>query len=309
MPDGFDPYHVWLGIPPDEQPPDNYRLLGLRQFESNPDVILNAGEQRIRHLRAMQVGSRQADSQKLLNEVAVASQTLLSSERKQVYDSQLSTSMTRNRPEPSTYSATPIVVSPPQSWQPQSDPVPILPQPATIAVPAPSPAFVSVPTRRRNNTHSPLATFIGIAVGGVAAISLFWLSSPFELLNNRSIAVSPLAVLPQPDVQSANPKLDGTQSSLPPGAKEQSAVTKPASLKSDISMSYSFYHWNKGDPPVKMIHGDEGFCYLTAVSGTFQGLGESVKVTLEEDGFWYLSGHAGSNALAGSAVGVKVRAK
>ena len=25
----FDPYHRWLGIPPEEQPADHYRLLGI----------------------------------------------------------------------------------------------------------------------------------------------------------------------------------------------------------------------------------------------------------------------------------------
>ena len=33
MTSSFDPYHRWLSIPPEEQPPDFYRLLGLRQFE------------------------------------------------------------------------------------------------------------------------------------------------------------------------------------------------------------------------------------------------------------------------------------
>ena len=30
---GFDPYYRWLGIPPEEQPPDHYRLLGVKVFE------------------------------------------------------------------------------------------------------------------------------------------------------------------------------------------------------------------------------------------------------------------------------------
>ena len=29
MPDEFNPYYVWLGIPPDEQPANYYRLLGI----------------------------------------------------------------------------------------------------------------------------------------------------------------------------------------------------------------------------------------------------------------------------------------
>ena len=35
----FDPYHKWLGIPPKDQPPNHYRLLGLSLFESDPEVI------------------------------------------------------------------------------------------------------------------------------------------------------------------------------------------------------------------------------------------------------------------------------
>jgi hypothetical protein len=38
----FDAYHSWLGIPPEEQPPHFYRLLGLRPFETNVDVIAAA---------------------------------------------------------------------------------------------------------------------------------------------------------------------------------------------------------------------------------------------------------------------------
>ena len=34
-----DPYHAWLGIPPKDQPPNHYRLLGLELFEENRDVI------------------------------------------------------------------------------------------------------------------------------------------------------------------------------------------------------------------------------------------------------------------------------
>jgi hypothetical protein len=30
---GFDPYHVWLGIPPHEQPPNHYRLLGIAPLD------------------------------------------------------------------------------------------------------------------------------------------------------------------------------------------------------------------------------------------------------------------------------------
>ena len=33
----FDPDHKWLGIPPKDQPPNHYRLLGLDLFESDQE--------------------------------------------------------------------------------------------------------------------------------------------------------------------------------------------------------------------------------------------------------------------------------
>src|SRR5687768_18381170 len=44
MVDVFDPYHKWLAIPPEEQPPHHYRLLGIKLFESDPDVIESAAD-------------------------------------------------------------------------------------------------------------------------------------------------------------------------------------------------------------------------------------------------------------------------
>jgi len=58
MPETFDPYHTWLGIPPEQQPPNHYRLLAIEAFESNPDVIESAADQRMAHLRSFQTGRR-----------------------------------------------------------------------------------------------------------------------------------------------------------------------------------------------------------------------------------------------------------
>ncbi|MEA1950961.1 MAG: hypothetical protein U9N87_06220, partial [Planctomycetota bacterium] len=85
----FDPYHQWLGIPPAEQPPDHYRLLGILQFEDDPTVIENAADRQMAHLKTFQTGPRSADSQRLLNEVAAARVCLLSPDKKEAYDQQL----------------------------------------------------------------------------------------------------------------------------------------------------------------------------------------------------------------------------
>jgi hypothetical protein len=85
----FDPYHRWLGIPPKEQPPDCYRLLGVSRFESDPDVIEAAADQRMAFLRTLQTGPHGKRSQELLNEVAAAKLRLLNPEKKAAYDQEL----------------------------------------------------------------------------------------------------------------------------------------------------------------------------------------------------------------------------
>ena len=85
----FDPYRIWLGIPPQEQPPNYYRLLGLAPFESDRDVIANAADRQMAHLRTFQSGKNSAISQKILNEVAAARICLLNPKKRAEYDSQL----------------------------------------------------------------------------------------------------------------------------------------------------------------------------------------------------------------------------
>lgn len=82
----FDPYHRWLAIPPEEQPPNHYRLLGLPLFEVDPDVVETAADRQMAHLRTFQGGANGAFSQKLLNEVAAAKLCLLDASKKAVYD-------------------------------------------------------------------------------------------------------------------------------------------------------------------------------------------------------------------------------
>jgi hypothetical protein len=89
MATGFDPYHKWLAIPPAEQPPNLYRLLGLDLFESDPDVIDTAADARMTHLRSLQHGRHADLNQELLNKVEVARHCLLKPEKKAAYDAEL----------------------------------------------------------------------------------------------------------------------------------------------------------------------------------------------------------------------------
>ncbi|MGA2031205.1 MAG: LamG-like jellyroll fold domain-containing protein [Thermoguttaceae bacterium] len=85
----FDPYHKWLGIPPEEQPPNHYRLLAIGLFEADAEVIEAAADQRMSHLRSRQGGKYSDWSQKLLNEVAGAKLCLLNPEKRAQYDQAL----------------------------------------------------------------------------------------------------------------------------------------------------------------------------------------------------------------------------
>lgn len=103
MAGGFDPYYTWLGIAPEEQPPNHYRLLGIRLFEDNLEVISNAADRQMAHLRTFQTGAHAPESQRLLNEVAAARVCLLKAEKKADYDANLRASLpapTTPQPEP-----------------------------------------------------------------------------------------------------------------------------------------------------------------------------------------------------------------
>ena len=78
----FDPYHKWLAIPPEEQPPNHYRLLALPLFEWDADVIDAAAEQRTVFLRSFQTGTNAELAERLLNEVSEARVCLLDGKSK-----------------------------------------------------------------------------------------------------------------------------------------------------------------------------------------------------------------------------------
>jgi serine/threonine protein kinase len=85
----FDPYYHWLGIAPKDQPPNHYRLLGVELFEEHAEVISNAADRQMMHVRSFQSGKHALASQELLNEIAAARVCLLDPERKADYDTRL----------------------------------------------------------------------------------------------------------------------------------------------------------------------------------------------------------------------------
>ena len=138
MPD-FNPYHKWLGIAPDERL-NHYRVLGLQPFESDHDVIANAADQRMSHIRTFQGGRHSDLSQKLLNEIAAARVCLLNPAKKAEYDEQLRQQLAST------------VSSPP----------PAIPTPAMASI---GPPPLSRPVRRRQR-----APHVPIVLGGSVVI-------------------------------------------------------------------------------------------------------------------------------------------
>lgn len=133
MAESFDPYHKWLGIPPAHQPPTHYRLLGVEQFEADRDVIDAAANQRMLYLQDLAGGQYIKESQKLLNEVAVARRCLLNAEAKANYDADLRSRLAP--PKPAVPVAT--VVAPPIAK-------PVVPVAAPVVVPVAALAVVPI---------------------------------------------------------------------------------------------------------------------------------------------------------------------
>lgn len=101
MAEDFDPYHRWLGIPPRDQPANHYRLLGLGLFEEDPEVIRDAAERQMGHVRLYALGKHSDLSQRLLNELGAARACLLDRAKKAEYDRRLRQAQPENA-RPST---------------------------------------------------------------------------------------------------------------------------------------------------------------------------------------------------------------
>lgn len=131
MAESFDPYHKWLGIPPSHQPPTHYRLLGVEQFETDRDVIDSAANQRILYLQDLSGGQFIKESQKLLNEVAIARRCLLNVESKAQYDAELRARLTA----PAIAVPIAAVVAPPVAQPVVRATLPVLPPIASVVQP------------------------------------------------------------------------------------------------------------------------------------------------------------------------------
>ena len=204
MAEEFNPYHVWLGIPPKDQPANHYRLLSINLFETSADVIDNAADRQMAHLRTIQVGKHGELSQRLLNEVAAARVCLLDPKKRAAYDQQLRAKLAAAAPAAASGAELPAAGSSAIQRQPPrrtTGPVPASPA-ASIPTAAPLPQQsadpwdnllgnpdVKLPTgagsksakssaakRGANNRNMMIGIGVAVAMVAVAGIGLLLLN-------------------------------------------------------------------------------------------------------------------------------------
>jgi hypothetical protein len=92
--------------------------------------------------------------------------------------------------------------------------------------------------------------------------------------------------------------------SLPACATSNSAKMKTAQRQLETP-KYEFQTWHQGEPPVRLIHHEDGFCALTRITGHFQGGGERVQVYIGPDGYWYLGGNSMQEGVSAQCIVVR----
>ena len=165
----FDPYHQWLGIPPQEQPAHHYRLLGITDFESDRGVISAAAERQTVYLRMLQAGEHAVLVAELLNEVSQARVTLLNVDQKAAYDEELRKQQT---PEPVPEPTPPPI---PVVKTPEPPPTPVVVR-GTVTQEFPVSVVQPAKRPRRSRQKKIWKRVIGISVVGVIGVCLLVIS-------------------------------------------------------------------------------------------------------------------------------------
>lgn len=189
MADEFDPYRSWLGIRDAKRPPNHYRLLGLEAFEDDAEVISNAADRQMSHVRTFQAGKYSEISQRLLNELSGARLTLLDVKRKKPYDEKLREELAGSRIQaaPPTPPPPPPVPPPPRSGlQPPPPPQPggptsnaplptMPPVDAAATTPSTGPisALILEPPAPPANGRAPVIAAAVLGVAALAAVLFF----------------------------------------------------------------------------------------------------------------------------------------
>src|SRR5262249_28133535 len=89
VPEGFDPYHRWLGGLPGRRPPTHYQLLGVSPEEEDLEVIHAAALRQSAYVRNFQSGPHADLAARVLAELAEARAALTDPARRKEYDTRL----------------------------------------------------------------------------------------------------------------------------------------------------------------------------------------------------------------------------
>jgi hypothetical protein len=184
MPVSFDPYYRWLGIPPKDQPANHYRLLGLNLLEPDLDVIRDAAEQRIAHVRTYQLGVHAELSQKILNELAAAKSCLLDPQRKAAYDAQLSPAPAAMAPKPAA----------------SDEPEAAMPPALVVSTPTVVPPLPHLAVSQPDSPRAALAKsrwLLPTVACGIAAVALV---GAYLVLGGSPVPISEEISMAKPDV-------------------------------------------------------------------------------------------------------------
>lgn len=242
MSEAFDPYYKWLGIPPAEQPPNHYRLLGVTLFEADSDVIGNAADQRMAHVRTFQAGRHSDVSQRILNEIAAARVCLLNADKKAEYDRTLQqVSAAPQFPAAVPFPSTPPpVISFGTSAPPPLPlgPTPVFPTVESMIPGAAAPEVTAPPVawvdnsaphyhpRPRGTAWLGPAIFAGLLAVGSVVAWLLWQKGLEEQARSApgGLAAAPaVSASPQP----ATPPEKAGQTAATPQAPPQTPPKKP----------------------------------------------------------------------------------
>jgi parallel beta-helix repeat protein len=89
IPDNFDPYHVWLGIPKGKRPPTHYQLLRISSTEHADEVVEGAAERQAEYIRKCRIGEYGKLADRILYEIEEAKHCLLNPRLRKEYDEKL----------------------------------------------------------------------------------------------------------------------------------------------------------------------------------------------------------------------------
>lgn len=252
MSEPFDPYRKWLGIPPKDQPPNHYRLLGIANFETDPDVIDNAATRQMAHVRTFKNSKHAALSQRILTELSAARLCLLTPEQKQTYDTwlrgqlaasgRLSDSMVLGAtpalaippPVPMPAPTMPVPALPPfgvrgdDRWRTEDDSEPSAASPPPVPIPMPvGTAVAPVPMIRRRSAGALRArrerSALPVALTIISLVVLAGAAGVAALVFGGVLGTDP----------SSRPKTKAVEKNAPPPRIEKSERPKSRASSTD----------------------------------------------------------------------------